>query len=55
VIEKHGVDSARDEISVWMNVVVVRNGDHAVGLLCVEQQLICRSCAERGDFSVSEI
>jgi Uncharacterized protein conserved in bacteria len=55
VIEKNRVNSARDKVGVRVNVVVVRDGDHAVCLLRVEQELIRCGCAEGRHFPVYEI
>ena len=44
-----------DEIGVRMHVVVVRDGNHAEAVARVEQNLIGRRGAERGDALAAQI
>ena len=55
VIEKHCIHTTRNEIGVRVDIVVIRDGNHAVTSLCVEKQLISSRRAECRDFSMRKI
>ena len=54
VIEQYGINATRNEVTVGVYVVVIRNRNEAISLLCGQQDVVRGCGTKRGDFSVGE-
>jgi len=55
VVQEDGIDSATDQVCVWVHVVVVRNRDHTRRVVRCEQQVVGDRRAQRCDTAPTQI